>query len=223
MAVGDWKRGEPVAHPVDEMVQLDFSKLDTASKYKLLIGGIVPRPIALVSTMDGKGVPNLAPFSFFNGVCSDPPCLVFSAGYQPDGGVKDTLANIRETGEFVVHTVSEWFLEPMHHTSANYGPEVNEIEMAGLTPIPSVCVKPFRIKESPVHFECKLEKLVGVGEPKSGAATLIIGRIVMMHVFSEAYDNGKILHDKLKPIARMGGRTYAELGKIHDLHRPVVE
>lgn len=223
MPTGNWKPGEAVKHPVDDMVQLDLSKLDVTSRYKLLIGGIVPRPIALVSTISSDGVPNLAPFSFFNGVCSEPPCLVFSASYKPDGSEKDTMANIKQTKEFVVHTVSEWFVEPMNQTSAAYPAEVNEIEKVGLTAIPAVCVKPLRIKESPVHFECRLEKLVQVGEVESGAATLVIGRILMAHVYSDAYQNGRILHEKLKPIARMGGLAYAEINETFELNRPRVE
>lgn len=195
-------------------MDFDFSKMDVGSIYRLLIGSVVPRPIAWVSSMSSRGQTNLAPFSFFNAISSNPPCLVFSPTYKTGGREKDTLANIRETGEFVVNSVSEWVVEPMHQSSAEYEPGVNEMDHLKLTPIPSEKVRPFRVKEAPIQFECVLEKIVPIGEAQLGATNLVIGRIVMMHVWNEAISDGKIILEKIKPVARLGGRTY---GRIDDL------
>ena len=185
--------------------------------YRLLIGSVVPRPIAWVSTMNSAGQSNLAPFSFFNAISSNPPCLIFSPTYKTGGKEKDTLVNIRETGEFVVNTVSEWVVEPMHQSSAEYDTTVDEIKQLNLTTVPSSKVRPHRIKDSPIQFECVLEKIVPIGEAKLGATNLVIGKVVMMHVWSDAILDGKILIDKIAPVARLGGRSYGKVDGLFEL------
>lgn len=221
--IHQWNPNQPIQSPVKNMVQIDLEKQDTATNYQLLTGSILPRPIAWVSTINQKGIPNLAPFSFFNGVSSNPPCIVFSSSYNRHSEEKDTLHNIQETGEFVVHLVSEWIAEPMHQTSAEYPSDVNEIEKVGLTPIPAVRVQPPRIQESPIHWECKLEKLVPIGPKKPGASTLIIGRVLMMHIFDEAYQDGRIDIHKVKPVSRIGGLSYAKVNDLFTLWKVKAE
>src|SRR5262249_40165754 len=151
---------------------------------------------------------------------SDPPCLVFSPTYKTGGTEKDTLRNIRATGEFVVNTVSEWVVEPMHQSSAEYDSKLSEIDLLNLTPLASKKIKPCRIKESPIHFECVLEKIVPIGEPKLGGTNLVIGRVVMMHIWNEAVSGGKVLVEKTKPVARLGGRTYGRIDNLFELWDP---
>ena len=191
--------------------------LDT---YKLLIGAIVPRPIAFVSTLSPEGIPNLAPFSFFTGVSANPPVICFCP-MRRRGPVaaKDTLHNITATREFVVNIVSEEFAEQMNITSAEFPPEVNEFEAAGLTPVPSDLVKPPRVKESHIHMECKLYLLVEVGGV-DGSGNLVLGEVVRFHVDDEYFDNYKIDPDQLRPIGRMGGATYTRTSDRFDLQRP---
>ncbi len=175
------------------------------STYKLMIGLIVPRPIALISTLSPNGIPNLAPFSFYNGVSSHPPAIMVSITRKKKGETKDTLRNIETTGEFVVNCVNESILEPMHQSSGEYPYGVNEIEKVGLTAIPSQWVKPPRILESVAHFECQLYKTMEVGDGTEGSATLVVGTLLAIHIDPAIYQDGKILLEKYKacrPISR---------------------
>lgn len=203
-------------------VSLDFATLPPQDRYKLLIGAIVPRPIAFVSTVNAQGVGNLAPFSFFTGVSSNPPCLVFAVTRKSDGGKKDTLRNIEATKSFVVNTVSEWMAEPMNQASGDYPYGVDEMSKVGLTALPSIKVKAPRVKEAAVQMECVLHQLVEIGDGQPGSSTLVIGQIVMMHVLNEAYDQGKIRIEALQPIARLAGTGYSRQGEIFHLERPKV-
>jgi len=191
--------------------------LDT---YKLLIGAIVPRPIAFVSTLSPEGIANLAPFSFFTGVSANPPVICFCP-MRRRGPVphKDTLHNIAVTREFVVNIVSEEFADKMNITSAEFPPEVDEFEAAGLTPIPSDLVKPPRVKESHVHMECKLYLLVEVGG-MDGSGNLVLGEVLRFHIDDQYFHNFKIDPDRLRPIGRMGGATYTRTTDRFDLARP---
>lgn len=217
-----WKPGDSVASPVGEMKTLELSQLSTTEIYKLLIGSIVPRPIALVSSQSAQGEVNLAPFSFFTGVSSHPPCLVISFTRKNDLNKKDTLRNIESTGEFVVNTVSEWMAEPMNFASAEYPYGVDEMKKVGFTPIPSLRVKCPRVKESPIHMECRLEKKLEIGEGQVGSSTLVIGRIEMIHVMDEALENGKIKWETILPLARMGGLNYGCTREVFELPRPKI-
>ena len=203
------------------MISLDFTQLHPRDAYKIMISAIVPRPIAFVTTISPNGVPNAAPFSFFNGVSSKPPCLVFSVTLRPDGNKKDTLRNIEANGECVVHVASEWIAGAVNHTSGEFPYEIDEIQLTGLTPLPSLKVKPPRIAESPVHFECVTEKLVTVGEG-IGSATLVIARIVQAHIRETAYQNGAVTLDQIKPLSRLGGSDYGLTRGVFSLPRPTV-
>jgi flavin reductase (DIM6/NTAB) family NADH-FMN oxidoreductase RutF len=191
--------------------------LDT---YKLMIGAIVPRPIALVSTLSPEGIPNLAPFSFFTGVSANPPVICFCPmrrrGTLPH---KDTLHNISVTREFVVNIVSEEFAQQMNSTSAEFPPEVDEFEAASLTPIPSDLVKPPRVKESHVHMECRLYLLVEVGG-EDGSGNLVLGEVLRFHIDDQYFQDFKIDPDRLRAIGRMGGATYTRTTDRFDLPRP---
>ena len=202
------------------MVNCDLSRLSQPEIYKLLIGSVVPRPIAFVSSCNLKGEGNLAPFSFFNAVSSNPPCIIVSITRKSDGSKKDTLLNIEETGEFVVNTVAEWMVEPMNQCSAQYPYGVNEMETVGLTGIASMDVKPKRVKESPVHMECKLEQKVEIGNGEAGSATLIIGRVIRMHIHETAFSQGRILLEEIRPISRLAGMNYGLTPDTFEIARP---
>src|ERR1041385_6890840 len=150
----------------NKTIPLELSGLPRREIYRLMIDCIVPRPIAFVSTLSAEGVGNLAPFSFFNGVSSEPPTLVFSISRKRDGGKKDTLVNIESTPQFVVNLVTEPMAAPMHQTSADYPYGVDEMAKVGLTPVPSTRVRPPRVGESPVQMECELFSLHEIGPPK---------------------------------------------------------
>lgn len=208
---------------VKAVTELDVSKLSVADAYKLLIGTIVPRPIAWVSTVSLNGQPNLAPFSFFNGVCSNPPSLLFCPVNHPDGHEKDTLRNIRETNQFVVNVASEDLVAQVNQTSGNYPVDVNEFAEAGVTAAPSKLVKAPRVKESPASFECEVLQIVQVGPGGAGSGHVVIGRILYAHFADGVYKDGKIAIDKLKPVARLGGPNYCPVREIFALERPVIK
>lgn len=198
---------------------IDPKDHDHTDIYKLMIGAIVPRPIALVSSMSKDGLRNLAPFSFFNGVCSNPPIILFSTVIRKDGNHKDTLNNVEATREFVVNIVSEAFAEQMNTTSGEFPPEVDEFIQSHLTPIPSDLVKPPRVKESKINMECKLATIVRFGDGPGSGCT-VFGEIIRFHVADELFDNFRIDPDLLHPIGRMGGPTYARTSDRFDLMRP---
>ena len=177
--------------------------------HKLMIGSIVPRPIAFVSTLSKDGFENLAPFSYFNGICSNPPSIMFCParrGY--DGKTKDTLNNIRDTEEFAVNIVSEDFAEQMVSTSTDFEPEVNEFEISGLTPEPCQKIAPPKVAEAKISFECKLNQIVPVGNEGPGGGFVIIGTIVLFHIDDDVYEDGYINLEKLRPIGRLAGNMY---------------
>ena len=177
--------------------------------HKLMIGSIVPRPIAFVSTLSKDGFENLAPFSYFNGICSNPPSIMFCParrGY--DGKTKDTLNNIRDTEEFAVNIVSEDFAEQMVSTSTDFEPEVNEFEVSGLTPEPCQKIAPPKVAEAKISFECKLNKIIPVGNEGPGGGFVIIGTIVLFHIDDDVYEDGYINLEKLRPIGRLAGNMY---------------
>ena len=195
---------------------IDPHKSTVKDIYKLMSGCILPRPIAFVSTISKSGIPNLAPFSFFTGITSQPPTLCISVARKgPQALKKDTLVNIEETGEFVVNTVSEFFVEKMAVTGQDFPAEVNEFSEAGLTEEKSTIVKPPLVKESLISMECKLHKIVEVGPARPGAGFLVIGEIVLFHIADEIYLDGKIDVQKLKPVGRLAGYDYMSLGRVY--------
>ena len=194
--------------------------MKTPDIYKLLIGTVVPRPIAFVSTVNADGVVNLAPFSAFNFVCSNPPTLIFSITPTPEGNTKDTLRNIEANGEFVVNSANEWIAEPLVHCAAAYPFGTSELEKCGLTAVPSQKVRPPRVKECAAQFECVLHSTIKIGDGTPGSATIVIGRIVLFHYAEGVLVEGKINIEKLKPIARLGGTNYTNLRDIFSLEIP---
>jgi flavin reductase (DIM6/NTAB) family NADH-FMN oxidoreductase RutF len=193
--------------------------LETKAIYKLLTGTIIPRPIAWVSTVDDNGINNLAPFSYFNMVGDDPPNLMFSTRRDANSN-KDTLNNILANKQFVVNLVTETLVEQMNATAQSVPSDVDEFDLVGVTPAPSVVVKPMRVKESPIHLECELVHHYFLENHKQGGACIIIGRIVHMHfednVLLEDY---KINMETYKPIARLAGSNYSEIGEIFSVKR----
>ena len=199
---------------------VDPGETDARNVYKLMIGAIVPRPIAFVSTLSADGVPNLAPFSFFTGVSANPPVIAFSPMIRSsDGRKKDTLNNIEATREFVVNVVSEEFAEKMNLCSEEFPPEVDEFRVSGLTPVPSDLVKPARVLESHINMECRLLQVVHVS-PKPLGGSIVLGEVVRFHVDDALFDNFRIDPDKLRAFGRMGGSTYARTTDRFDLIRP---
>jgi len=200
-------------------MQLDPESLAVRDRYLLMIATILPRPIAWVSTVSPKGVTNLAPFSFFTGICANPMTVCFAPVNDRNGKKKDTLVNIELTKQFTVNIVNEANAEAMNQTSAPYPYEVSEFEKAGVSPLASVRVKPPRVKESPVSYECELQQIVRVGEgPLAG--NLVIGRVIMFHCDDSIYNAGKIKHDSLHAIGRMEGSWYARTNDAFELPRP---
>jgi len=188
--------------------------------YKLMVGVIVPRPIAFVSSVSADGVLNLAPFSFFTAISANPPVVCFSPMVRgSDGARKDTLCNIEATKEFVVNVVSEDFVQQMNICSTEFSPEVDEFAASRLTPIPSDLVKPPRVAESRVNMECRLLQIVTVSEKPLGGS-LVIGEVLRFHVADEVFRDFKIDPDLLRPVGRMGGPTYTRVTDRFDLERP---
>ena len=177
--------------------------------HKLMIGSIVPRPIALVSTTSNDGNNNVAPFSYFNGVCSNPPTIMFAPARRGwDGHEKDTLVNIRNNQEFVINIVSESFAEKMVKCSTDFDLNIDEFQVSGLTPESSSKVSPPKVKESKINLECKLDQIVEVGDGKAGSGFVVLGTIVLFHIDDDIYEDGHILLDKLEPLGRLAGNWY---------------
>lgn len=200
------------------MLTHDFSRLPARDRHRWMVSSIIPRPIAFVSTISPNGVTNLAPFSYFNGVSSDPPVVTIAVTWRRSGE-KDTLRNIEATGELVINIVTENIAAQMNTTSGDYPYEVSEFELAGLTPLPSQLVKPPRVAESPVHFECRLLQVVRVGEP---ATAIVLAEIVLVHADESVLTNGAPDPHKLQPVARLGGNLYSTLGDLFEMERPKV-
>ena len=181
---------------------IDPDTLDPRSRYKLLVGSVVPRPIAWTSTINSKGVCNLAPFSFFTVASRNPAMLCISVGPRverpPD--TKDTLNNIVETEEFVINIVSLPLSNAMYESSRNHPPEADEFEKAGLTPAPCEVVKDSRVEKAGVSMECLLDRVLALGSDH-----LVIGRMVRFHVRDELYENGRIDVAGLDPLGRLAG------------------
>ena len=208
---------ERVLGELDSKVIIDPKTTAPLNTYKLLIGAVVPRPIAFVSTVSPEGVANLAPFSFFTVASANPPVLCFTASFREPR--KDTLVNVRATKEFVVNIVSEEFAAKMNACSAEYPHGVDEFAMSGLTAVPSDLVRPPRVKESHVNMECKLLQMVEVSNQPLGG-TLILGEVVRFHVDDAIFEEFRIDPDKLGAVGRMAGNSYARTTDRFDLIRP---
>ena len=200
-------------------MQFDPQVVAPQSIYKLLIGCVVPRPIAWVSSLSADMIPNLAPFSFFMAVCNDPPTLAFSSGRRA-GHKKDTVQNIEHTQDFVVNLVDDALAEQMNLTSREYPQEVDEFALTGLTAAPGVKVKAPRVAEAPISMECRVVQILPVGH---GPHSLVLGEIVYFHIRDDLYNpnTGRIDMHRLHPVGRLAGNFYTHVHDIFEMKRPV--
>jgi flavin reductase (DIM6/NTAB) family NADH-FMN oxidoreductase RutF len=185
-----------------DTLEFNISQMKAPLRYTLLISLITPRPIAFISTLSDKGIPNAAPFSFFNLMGNDPPIVAIGIGKDVTrkNDLKDSGYNIQKTKEFVINIVNESILEQMNMTSIDFPPEVDEFEIAGLTKLPSIKVKPPRIAESPANLECRLASTVEIGNTR-----VVLGEIIYLHIKKEFLDheNQTVLTDLISPVGRM--------------------
>ena len=206
------------------MLSFDPAKCLQRQVYKLMTGIIVPRPIALVSTLSREGVANLAPFSFFCGVGSVPPTVLFCPSLRPAdsaeaGKRKDTLRNVEETGEFVVNVVSDAIAAAANAASAEVPPEVSELQLSGLTAVASEAVRPSRVAESPAQMECELLQVIyTVHAPGSGV--IVLGEVVRFHVREGLVEDFRVDPAGLDAVGRMAGNTWVRTRDRIELIRP---
>jgi flavin reductase (DIM6/NTAB) family NADH-FMN oxidoreductase RutF len=207
------------------------SQLAHREIYNILISAVAPRPIAWVSSLSASGQPNLAPFSFFNAVCAKPPLLAFAPAMRAPkkseaaaaaGQPKDTLRNIRETKEFVINVVTYKLAEAMNLTSGDYDASISEFEVAKLASAPSKLVRPRRVAESPVSFECKLHQILDFNPGPEGGS-LVIGEIVSIHIDEQHIKEGRLDRNSLDLIGRMGGIQYTRTTERFEIVRPKIE
>lgn len=196
------------------MISIDPQDIPTAQLHGYLLGAVAPRPIAFASTIDKNGTPNLSPFSFFNVFSANPPILIFSPARRVrNNTIKHTLINAQETKEVVINVVNYDIVQQMSLASTEYGEGVNEFEKSGLTMLESDIVKPFRVAESPVQIECKVNEIVELGK-EGGAGNLVICEVVKVHIDEKILDeNGAIDQYKIDLVSRMGGSWYSRANK----------
>ena len=196
------------------MLSIDPKNISTAHLHSILLSAVAPRPIALASTIDSKGNPNLSPFSFFNVFSANPPILIFSPARRVRGNTtKHTLENVKETKEVVINVVNYEIVQQMSLASSEYPKGMNEFIKAGFSMLKSEVVEPFRVKESPIHIECKVTKIIALGT-EGGAGNLIICEVVKLHIQEDILDkDGNIDQYKLDLVARAGGNLYS---RAHD-------
>lgn len=199
---------------------IDPKSVPVPVSYRILTGAVIPRPIGFISSVSEEGIVNLAPFSFFNAICGEPPMVMFCPmNRRPP---KDTLLNVTATREFVANIVSLDIAKAMNLTAGEYPFEVNEFDVSGLTPLPSRMVKPPYVKEAPVSMECKAVHILEVSD-KPWGGTIIIGEVLLFHVRDSIIDeNMSIDPDKLNPIARLGGTSYSTVKDHFEMIRPVL-
>ncbi len=196
------------------MITIDPNDISTSKLHSYLLGAVAPRPIAFASTMDEKGNPNLSPFSFFNVFSANPPILIFSPSRKGrDNTTKHTHDNAKKTKEVVINIVNYDIVQQMSLSSTAYPERVNEFKKAGLTMLPSELVKPFRVAESPVQFECKVKKIIELGN-QGGAGNLVICEVLRIHIEEAVLDaEGTIDQHKIDLVSRMGGNWYSRANK----------
>jgi flavin reductase (DIM6/NTAB) family NADH-FMN oxidoreductase RutF len=211
---------------MDDMLTIEPGTIPTKDLHQFLLGTVAPRPIAFASTIDEQGRPNIAPYSFFNAFSSNPPIVVFSSNRRvADNTTKDTLYNVRATGEVVINAVNYDIVRKMAVASVEYPQGVSEFEKIGLTPIPSDLVKPFRVKESPAHMECVVQEVVPLGE-HGGAGHLIICKVLRMHISKSVIEgNNRINPHKMDLMGRMGRAYYVRASgeAIHTIVQSVTD
>ncbi|WP_261844863.1 flavin reductase family protein [Aliamphritea ceti] len=200
-------------------MNFNVSELGNQEKYRLLNGGVTPRPIAWISTCSKEGIDNLAPYSFFTVASCNPPVLLYTQVTQRSGIDKDTLQNLKDTGECVVNIVSAELLEKMNATSASIHNEHSEFEHAGVERIASSTVTPSSVKGSPVRYECTLREIISVGdEPASG--TVVMLDVKSVYVRDDLYDDGLINQALIDSVGKMGGDGYSRTSDYLELERP---
>lgn len=203
-------------------MQLDPLTMSQTAVYKLLIGCVVPRPIAWVSSVDAAGVANLAPFSYFMAITAEPPTIAFSCsprGEAPARTKKDTLRNVEALREFVVNIVDDDRAEQMNLTSGDYAPDVDEFALAGLAMAPGTHVKAPRVAAAPISMECRVAQIIPIGR---APAHLVVGEIVCFHLRDDVYDpaTGRIDQHRLRPVGRLAGNLYSHIHDIFEMKRP---
>lgn len=199
---------------------LDFETLPPREAYSWMIHAITPRPIAWISTISAEGKTNLAPFSFFQGVCSKPPMVIFSGAIDRHGKKKDSVINVGQVPEFVVNVVPHALAELMNHTATPLPHGESEFEKFGIATAPSIKVRPPRVAQAPVAFECRLDRVIDLGDGPSGS-NVVFGRIVHAHVAEAVLgEDGQIDSRKLDTIGRMGGDFYTRTGELFVINRP---
>jgi flavin reductase (DIM6/NTAB) family NADH-FMN oxidoreductase RutF len=206
------------------MLTVNPKDIEIPILHRYLLGAVGPRPIAFASTIDANGVPNLSPFSFFNVFSANPPIMIFSpARSGRTGATKNTLDNVKEVKEVVINVVNYDIVQQMSLSSSPYDSSIDEFIKTGLTPIPSENIKPFRVKESPVQFECKVNEIVELGQ-KGGAGNLVICEVVKIHIDEAVLDdNGMIDQHKIDLVSRMGGNWYcrADKNSMFEIQKPI--
>lgn len=202
-------------------MEITPASLPWKSIYKILAGSIVPRPIGWISSVDLNGRPNLAPFSFFNAVCANPPTVLFCPMIRSlNGQPKDTMNNVRQTKEFVVNIFGEELVHEMNATSVEAPAAWNEFEIAGLETAPSLTVSPPRVRKAPIHFECRLNQIVEVSR-EPGGGFIVIGTVVHIHIDESALvGEDKINLSALKPVGRLAGNYYTRVTDLFEMERP---
>lgn len=204
-------------------MKIDPATLNARDAYRLFVTAVSPRPIAWVSTVDKRGINNLAPFSMYTLLSSAPAIVGFGVGRYRNGQKKDTLRNVEATKEFVINIVTEDLAEAMNVTSAPYPPEVSEFDKAKLTPVKSELVAPMRVGQSPLSMECRMLQILEFGkEPMLNS--FIIGEVLLVHVKDELWDKGAIDCSRLRVIGRLGGGTdlYCRTADTFEMKRPEI-
>jgi len=206
------------------MLSINPKELEIPQLHRYLLGAIGPRPIAFASTIDENGVPNLSPFSFFNVFSANPPIMIFSpARSGRTGATKNTLDNVKKIKEVVINVVNYDIVQQMSLSSSPYDASIDEFVKAGLTPVASEEIRPFRVKESPVQFECKVNEIIELGQ-NGGAGNLVICEVVRIHINEAALDdNGLIDQHKIDLVSRMGGNWYcrADKNSMFEIQKPI--
>ncbi len=201
------------------LLSIEPGSMSEREIYKFLIGSIIPRPIAFVTTISKDGNLNGAPFSYFNIVSSNPPMISLSI-QRSAGKQKDTARNIIESKQFVVHIVDEQNVEKINQTAASLPSNQSEIELANLTPIESVKISVPGVKEAKIRMECSLEHSLELGGSDTPGCDLIIGKVVQFHIEEDIYKNGRINPNGLAAVSRLAGNDYAKIGEIFEVKRP---
>lgn len=201
-------------------MKIDLSQLDWMEAHELLVGAVLPRPIAFVSTIGADGVNNAAPFSFFSSISVKPACVGFSIGRYRDGRKKDTLVNIEFSKDFVINIVTEELVDAMNQASKDYPSDVDEFKEVGLTAVKSDLVRSPRVAESPINMECQLVKILEFGEaPRINC--FVIGEVLRVHVKDDLCIGNRIKADRLKAVGRLGEELYCRTTDIFEKKRPL--